>query len=146
MKENNTNQFYVYQYIRKNDSKNGLAGTPYYIGKGKNNRAYQRVHGNNVSVPTELFRIQIISENLTEEAAFQLEIELIKKYGRIDKRNGCLQNRTSGGMGFKGKINSPKCRKLISENNLGTIVISNEKTKICKRIKPENLKIYAKRI
>ena len=32
---NESNNFYVYQYNRSNNSKRGQAGTPYYIGKGK---------------------------------------------------------------------------------------------------------------
>lgn len=93
-------KFYVYQYLRKIDSQNGLAGTPYYVGKGYNNRVY-KPHGY-VHVPTEESMIQFVSKNMNEADALQLEMLLIKQFGRIDLKTGCLRNMTAGGEGKSG--------------------------------------------
>ena len=97
------NRFYVYMYLRANNSKNGLAGTPYYIGKGTSRRAYQN-SSRNFKAPTDKSKIQIISNNLTETEAFALEITLISLFGRIDLGTGCLRNLTNGGEGASGCI------------------------------------------
>ena len=44
----------------------------------------------------------MIAENLSEQAAFDLEIELIAKYGRKDLGTGILRNLTDGGDGASG--------------------------------------------
>jgi hypothetical protein len=41
---------------------------------------------------------------LDENEAFKLEIELIKNFGRLDKKTGCLRNRSDGGEGPAGSI------------------------------------------
>ena len=68
----------------------------YYIGKGKNNRAYGK-HGR-VPVPEDRDLIIFFSDDLTtyhkepqyftEEKAFDLEIKGIAKYGRKDLGEG----------------------------------------------------------
>ena len=85
------NIYYVYQYLREDN-------TPYYIGKGKNRRAWSKNHC--IAVP-DSSRIQIIKNNLTEDEAFQLEINLISQYGRKDLGTGILRNRTNGGDNFR---------------------------------------------
>lgn len=81
--------YYVYQYLNEDQ-------TPYYIGKGKGNRAYSTAH-NTIVPPKD--RISFVAENLSEQEALDLEIELIAKYGRKIDKSGILDNLTAGGDG-----------------------------------------------
>ena len=100
--------YYVYAYIRAVTSKNGKAGTPYYIGKGKGGRA--RAEHKTVRVPKDRSRIVMIRENLIETEALELEISEIAKYGRIDSGTGILRNLTNGGEGSSGWVHTPEAR------------------------------------
>lgn len=85
------NIYYVYAYI------NQKTGKPYYIGKGKGDRI-NKPH-QNLNIPPDPKNRIIIENNLSEQEAWSLEVELIEKYGRKDLETGILLNRTSGGIG-----------------------------------------------
>lgn len=97
---NHPTNSYVYAYMRED------ANTPYYIGKGKGRRAWNqhRTTKGGIKTPDDNSRIVILEENLTDDEAISLEIELIKKYGRKDLGTGILRNTTDGGEGAAGGI------------------------------------------
>ena len=100
--------YYVYAYVRAVTSKNGKAGTPYYIGKGKSDRAWKE--HTTVWVPKDRSRIVMIRENLIETEALELEISEIAKHGRIDLGTGILRNLTNGGEGASGYVATAEAR------------------------------------
>lgn len=96
--------YYTYAYLREDR-------TPYYIGKGKGNRAYKK--RNRVVLPPPKNRILILKQNLTEEEAFKHEKYMIAIFGRKDLGTGILRNLTDGGEGLSNP--SEQTRKKKSE-------------------------------
>lgn len=92
--------YYVYAYLRKSDN------SPYYIGKGKDDRAFRK-HGI-ISVPKNKKNIIFLEKNLSEVGALALERRYIKWYGRKDLNTGILINRTDGGEGLSNPSSSTK--------------------------------------
>ena len=88
------NDFYTYAYLRED-------GTPYYIGKGRGKRAFQK-HRKNLPVPPEN-RLLLLKTRLTEKEAFKHEIYMIAVFGRKNIGTGILWNFTDGGQGASGR-------------------------------------------
>lgn len=102
--------FYVYQWVRED-------GTPYYIGKGKKDRAWKKTKYH--VPPVDKSRIKIVAKKLAEHEAFLLEKHLISLYGRKDKKEGILINLTDGGEGPSGSICSEERKRKVSEKSKG---------------------------
>lgn len=132
------NTYYVYAYLRKD-------GTPYYIGKGHGNRAWD--WHRNIPVPKDKERIVMLETNLTELGAFSIERRMIRWWGRKDLQTGILRNMSDGGEGVtgythtaetraklskisKGKINSAETRAKISKSNQGRVLSKETRAKI----------------
>lgn len=117
--------YYVYAYLRKD-------GTPYYIGKGKGNRAWaNHFRGNGAQLrPNDLDRIIIVERNLTEIGSMALERRLIRWYGRKDNHTGILRNLTDGGDGVSGFTHSLDTRKKLQKASTGRVHTSTTRAKM----------------
>ena len=105
------NRFYTYAYLREDR-------TPYYVGKGKGNRAYKR-NKCELRPPKDQSRIIFLKQNLTEQEAFKHEEYMIAVLGRKDLGTGILHNRTDGGEGCSGAIRSEETKRKLSEKKKG---------------------------
>ena len=103
--------YYTYAFLREDR-------TPYYIGKGKGNRAYRR-RDKGIKPPKDKSKILILKQNLTEEESFRHEVYMIAVFGRKDLGTGILHNRTNGGDGVSGAVVSDETRRKMSEAHKG---------------------------
>lgn len=111
---------------------------PFYVGKGKTSRAWQHLRPRvyfNSWLPVHQKIRELISkglypkviihvENLIESTALELEIELIKKFGRRSINTGCLLNLTEGGdggatYGYTGRKHTKETKIKISSATAG---------------------------
>jgi hypothetical protein len=120
------NDYYVYMYLRED-------GTPYYVGKGKGNRAYDNYKRRFPIPPKD--RIKIVLTNLTEEQAFVNEKDFIAWYGRKDNNTGILRNLTDGGEGMSGYKHTEEAKKNIKEKRKNQVFTDETKKKLSESLK-----------
>lgn len=117
-----TNQYYIYAYLRENDSSIAKAGTPYYIGKGKGKRAF-RSDRRCVATPKNIDNIVFIAVNIeSENDAYRLEKYYTEYFGRVDLGTGILRNLQDGGTGATSRIYSQQTRDKMSKAKKGKYV------------------------
>jgi hypothetical protein len=103
-------EYYTYAYLRED-------GTPYYIGKGKNGRAY--VKNRRTKPPKDRNRIIFLKKNLSEDEALKHEKYMIDVLGRKDLGTGILHNRTDGGEGTFRRVISDEEREKMRQREIG---------------------------
>ncbi len=112
--------FVVYAYSSSGKDRFGNHGTYYYIGKGRPERPYTCSNRKTAKCPKDRKNnIHILYSGLDEKTAFEIEVKLIAKYGRMDlyPEWGILRNRTNGGEGASGIKLSQEARRNISGSN-----------------------------
>ena len=147
------NEYYIYVYL--DNRKYGeweykdiiFHYQPFYIGKGKKSRINHHLQPNNLSKNTiknniiksiiketdELPLHYKIFENITFEDSIEIEMDIIKHFGRINLNNGILSNMTDGGEGFRNmivtdatkinmSISAKKCDRTYANNGMSKIV------------------------
>ena len=115
MKAQKTNKV-VYQHIRSDSNK------IFYIGIGNPKRPYSKqnrtTHWYRI-VNKYGYRVEIIHTDLDWQSACLIEIDLIKKYGRLDLGTGILINNTNGGDGTSNRIITNEFREKMKNSKLG---------------------------
>ena len=113
--------YYTYAYLR-------IDGTPYYIGRGKDRRAFQQ-SGHFVKVPPR-DRILMLKTGLSHEESIKHEIYMIKVFGRKNNGTGILRNYTDGGEGIVGFVFSEESRAKMSRSHTGKKANSSHRANI----------------
>lgn len=113
--------FYTYAHTKPD-------GTIFYIGKGKDKRAWSKYsrnkHWNNIVAKYKNYNVEILANWDTEEEAFSHEILLIscfKDMGYV------LSNMTVGGEGFCGGKHTEESKLKTSKTNKGMFGPGNKK-------------------
>jgi hypothetical protein len=117
-------RFYVYVIFRPN-------GAPCYVGKGVGRRCYTPRRDHNKHLRNLIRKygelpIAKVSENLTEAAAYELEVALIASIGR-NRHGGPLLNLTDGGEGASGHKHTEAGKRLIGEISRRTAPLTKTK-------------------
>jgi hypothetical protein len=118
-------EYYTYAYLREDR-------TPFYIGKGKGNRAFRsHIRNNKIWLKPNPKKVLFLKTGLSAEDAVKHEKYMIFVYGRIDLGTGILHNLTDGGEGtssFKRK-HSIKTKQKIRKSRTGQKLSETQRQK-----------------
>lgn len=126
--------FYVYL-------KFDLNGTPRYVGKGRDSRAWdhERLGSHNHQLQGLINRARrlgrelptvIVAASLSETQAFSYEMGWIRALGRIDVGTGLLFNHTDGGDGPSGLVHTDEAKARMRQLKLGKPLSEEHKAKL----------------
>jgi hypothetical protein len=121
------NEIIVYQHIRLDTDK------IFYIGIGRKKRAFNKDCRSNYwknIVDKANYKVEILYENLNWQEACNIEINLIKKYGRVNNNTGILCNLTDGGEGRYNSKHSKETLVKLSKAKLGKTLSKETKLKM----------------
>lgn len=122
------NDYYVYEHIRNDNN------TCFYVGKGRNRRAEYKTRNEHHDRIVKKYgmHVNIIKDNLSEEEAYKLEEETIRKYvfelgygidiiGYNNKKvePGHLTNHTFGGEKNYGRVHTEEWKERHSLDMMG---------------------------
>lgn len=119
--------YYTYAWLREDM-------TPYYVGKGINNRAY-RPHrrGNKYMSPPSRDKVLFLKKNLTEFDAYKHENYIINILG-LKSEGGILINMSYGGEGSSGRKATEYCIQRTKETNIGKTLTEEHKKKVSNQV------------
>lgn len=140
--------FYVYIYRKP-------CGMPFYVGKGKGDRAYHHLTEARKEITTDTNRlkiniiqkilregndptIQFVETGMDEEKAFEFECVLISEIGSVDLGTGTLANMTDGGEGSVGYKHSKQAIEKIRFSQKEKIVSDETKRKLSEYVSKNN--------
>jgi hypothetical protein len=118
--------YYTYAYLREDR-------TPYYIGRGKGKRAFEK-SGHFVKVPPR-DRVLFLKTGLTYSESIDHEVYMIAVFGRKNNGTGILRNYTDGGEGMSGFTHSEKSKVKMSKTRRGKLATETHKENIRRGLK-----------
>ena len=121
------NSYYTYAWLRDDM-------TPYYIGKGIDNRAYRshRRGDSYMSAPPR-DRVLFLKKNLSEFDSYKHENYMISILG-LKSEGGILINMSYGGEGSSGRKTTEYCIQRSREANAGKTLTEEHKKKIAGQV------------
>jgi hypothetical protein len=120
---------YVYTHTRLDTNEIFYVGIGTQDNYKRASRSHNRTNYWNNIVKKCGWKVDIVFDNLTWEEACKIEVELIKKYGRVDLGTGTLVNLTNGGEGTLKRVTTKETRLKMSKARKGRKYTDEHKEK-----------------